>query len=253
ENLPVPSEAERRVLRRIGAPPGVRLACQIPVTAPLEVTPLLPPASSPSAALGDDANRHGRERDLAVLFCDIRGFTAFSEHRLPYDVVFVLNRYFRAMSEQVQANGGYVDKFIGDGLMALFGLEADRATASRQAIAAVRSLAEGLERLNLELSDELDGPLQIGIGVHIGPVIVGELGHGRAASLTAIGDTVNVASRLEVMTKEHQCEAVISQDLADAAGISTDSLVHAELLIRGRSQPLSVVILPQAGDLSASA
>lgn len=253
ERLGDPSEAEARVLQRIEAPPGIRLACQIPVLGGLEITPLLPAiGGGTSASAEDTGNRHGRERDLAVLFCDIRGFTAFSEHRLPYDVIFVLNRYFRAMSEEIQANGGYVDKFVGDGLMALFGLEADKQTACRQAVQAVRAMSDKLDLLNQELADELDEPLRIGIGVHAGQAIVGELGHGRAAALTAIGDTVNVASRLEMMTKEYACEAVISQDVADAAGIVTESLRHADLPIRGRTQPLSVVLLPRGMDLPSA-
>ena len=252
ERVSPPSEAEARVLQRIAAPPGIRLACQIPVMAAMEVTPLLPPVGGSTAAGTDDTgNRHGRERDLAVLFCDIRGFTSFSEHRLPYDVIFVLNRYFRAMSEQIQANGGYVDKFIGDGLMALFGLEVNGKTACRQAVEVVRAMSAQLEVLNRELADELQEPLRIGIGVHYGQAIVGELGHGRAASLTAIGDTVNVASRLEMMTKEYACETAISQDVADAAGITTESLRHAELPIRGRTQPLLAVLLPRGIELPA--
>ena len=249
ERLAAPSEAENRVLQRIGAPPGIRLACQVPVNGPLEITPLLPPAASSGGNAGDSGNRHGRERDLAILFCDIRGFTSFSEHRLPYDVVFVLNRYFRAMSEGIQANGGYVDKFIGDGLMALFGLETGREEACRQGLAAVRAMSEQLEVLNRELAHELDEPLRIGIGLHVGQAIVGELGHGRAASLTAIGDTVNVSSRLEMMTKDYACEAVISEDVAAAAGLSTEGMEHRELPIRGRSQPLPLFLLNQGSDL----
>ncbi len=249
ERLAAPSEAENRVLQRIGAPPGIRLACQVPVNGPLEITPLLPPAASSGGSAGDSGNRHGRERDLAILFCDIRGFTSFSEHRLPYDVVFVLNRYFRAMSEGIQANGGYVDKFIGDGLMALFGLETGREEACRQGLAAVRAMSEQLEVLNRELAHELDEPLRIGIGLHVGQAIVGELGHGRAASLTAIGDTVNVSSRLEMMTKDYACEAVISEDVAAAAGLSTEGMEHRELPIRGRSQPLPLFLLNQGSDL----
>ena len=248
ERLEEPSDAESKVLQRIGAPPGIRLACQIPVNGPLEVTPLLPPAS-PVSSTQDGSNRYGRDRDLAVLFCDIRGFTSLSEHKLPYDVVFILNRYFRAMSEQIQANGGYVDKFIGDGLMALFGLESGKEEACRQGLNAIRAMSAELEVLNRELAHELDEPLRIGIGLHTGIAIVGELGHGRAASLTAIGDTVNVASRLEMMTKEFACEAVISEDVAEAAGLSTEIMEHRELPIRGRTQPLPLFLLNKGSDL----
>lgn len=242
-------DLEQKVLRRIGAPPNVRLACQVPVSTPLEVSPLLPPSSSPSVMAADGGNRHGRERELAVLFSDIRSFTRFSEEKLPFDVVFVLNQYFRAMSTVVQSNGGYVDKYIGDGLMALFGLESDRETAARQAIESARAMSRELTRLNEDLSDELSEPLRIGIGIHLGQVIVGEIGHGTAASLTAIGDTVNVASRLEAMTKEFASELVISDDLARAAGIDAGAMQHADLPIRGRTQPLSAAVFPKGSDL----
>jgi adenylate cyclase len=164
-----------------------------------------------------------------------------------------LNQYFRGMSENIQAHGGYVDKFIGDGLMALFGLETDRETAAIQAIGAVRAMSEALAKLNIDLANELSEPLRIGIGVHLGHVIVGEIGYGRAALLTTIGDTVNVASRLEFMTKEYKSEVVISRDPADAASVLTEGMLSAELLIRGRTQPLSALILHSGTDLPTSA
>jgi len=249
EHLPEPSEAELRVLRRVSALPGVRLACQVHVTRPLEVTPLLPPGSSPSAAGADRAEGHGAERELVVLFSDIRAFTNFSEHRLPYDVVFVLNQYFKAMSEQVEAHGGHVDKFIGDGLMALFGLDCDRDTACRQAVAAVKGMSEQLEILNRDLKNELSESLRIGIGLHVGQVIVGRIGHGSAANLTAIGDTVNVASRLEPLSKQFKAEAVISHDVAVAAGLDMAGHQTAELPLRGRSQPLLAVVVERGSEL----
>lgn len=249
DRLPAPSEAEQRVLQRVSAPPGVRLACQIAVTGPLEVTPLLPAATGLAATTADGANRHGRERELAVLFSDIRSFTRLSEHRLPYDVVFLLNQYFKAMGEQIEAHGGRVDKFIGDGMMALFGLETDRDTACRQALAAVQAMSRELEVLNADLANELEEPLRIGIGVHVGPVIVGQIGHGPAAHLTAIGDTVNVASRLEPLTKEFGAEAVISRAVAEAAGLDPARYRAAELPLRGRERPLAAVVIARGVDL----
>lgn len=249
DRLPAPSESERRVLQRVSAPPGVRLACQIAVTAPLEVTPLLPTVSGPTHATTDSANRHGTERELVVLFSDIRSFTRLAEHRLPYDVVFLLNQYFRAMGEQVEANGGRVDKFVGDGMMALFGLETDRKTASRQAMAAIKAMSRELEVLNVDLASELQEPLRIGIGVHVGPVIVGQIGHGTAAHLTAIGDTVNVASRLEPLSKDFEAEAVVSLDVAEAAGLDPSRYRAAELPLRGRTRPLDALVIERGVDL----
>lgn len=248
DSLPPPSEAERRVLQRVSAPPGVRLACQIAVTAPLEVAPLLP-AVGTTGAEGGGPSRDGTERELVVLFSDIRSFTHLAEHRLPYDVVFLLNQYFRAMSEQVEACGGHVDKFVGDGMMALFGLETDRATACRQALAAISAMSRQLAVLNADLASELPEPLRIGIGVHVGPVIVGRIGYGRAAQLTAIGDTVNVASRLEPLTKSFDAEAVVSLAVAETAGLDPARYSAAELPLRGRSRGLAAVVIHRGADL----
>ena len=144
----------------------------------------------------------GSEREIAILFADIRGFTALAEGRLPYDVVFMLNRYFAAMGRAVEAAGGRVDKFIGDGVMALFGDRAMPRPAAAQALAAARLMSLRLDELNVALRAELAEPLRIGIGIHAGPVIVGEMGYGGATTITAIGDAVNTASRLESLTKE---------------------------------------------------
>ncbi len=129
------------------------------------MTPLLPPF----AAAIDGRRRvdfaQGSEREIAILFADIRGFTALAEGRLPYDVVFVLNRYFAAMGRAVEAAGGRVDKFIGDGVMALFGIESGAQSGCREALAAARLMSERLGELNLSLQAELDQPLRIGIGI----------------------------------------------------------------------------------------
>lgn len=249
DRLPPPSEAEERVLQRVSAPPGVRLACQIVVTGPLEVTPLLPNASPANVFSDDEARRYGVERELVIVFSDIRSFTHLAEHRLPYDVVFLLNQYFKAMVEQVETHGGHVDKFVGDGMMALFGLDTDRGTACRQALAAVQAMARELDVLNIDLASELREPLRIGMGVHVGPVIVGQIGYGPAAHLTAIGDTVNVASRLEPLTKQFQADAVISLDVAEAAGLDPSRYPAAELPLRGRSRPLATLVIEHAADI----
>src|SRR5947207_6118105 len=121
--LPPPSETERRVLERIGARRNVRLACQLRPTVPVEVTPLLPPFAHAADGLRRVDLAEGSEREIAVLFADIRGFTALAEGMLPYDIVFLLNRYFAAMGQAIEQAGGPLDKFIGDGVMALFGIE----------------------------------------------------------------------------------------------------------------------------------
>ena len=182
------------MLARVGAPDNVRLACQLrPPPGRYRITPLLPASAGPVEAYRRQPQAHGGERYVAILFADIRGFTSISEGKLPYDVVFLLNRYFRATGQAVQAAGGRLDKFIGDGVMAIFGLDSAPEVACRQALDAARRMALALDDLNEAMSGDLDQPLRIGIGLHAGPTIVGEMGYERATSLTAIGDTVNIA------------------------------------------------------------
>ena len=249
EHLPPPSAEEAKVLHRVGAPDGVRLACQIRPTHGLEVTPLLPPGVSPKAAWKQPADHQGNEREICVLFADIRSFTSFSETKLPYDVVFVLNRYFRAMGEAIQEAGGQVDKFIGDGVMALFGADAEPEEACRRALAAARDMGRALDELNRSLAHDVPEPMRIGIGIHFGAVIVGVMGYGKAVSFTAIGDVVNTASRLEAETKTYHCQLIVSEALAERAGIDLTRFPHHEIEVRGRSATLGIRAIPLAADL----
>ncbi|MGF1631760.1 MAG: adenylate/guanylate cyclase domain-containing protein [Kiloniellaceae bacterium] len=247
--LPPPGPEERRVLARISAAPNVRLACQTEVAADCEVTPLLPAAAGPALARPRPGYLQGEEREIAILFADLRGFTTLSEDRLPYDVVFVLNRYFTAMGTAVEQAGGRIDKFIGDGVMALFGIDQGVAVGSRNALEAARRMAQSLEELNRSLKSDLREPLRIGIGLHSGAVIVGEMGYGRATSLTAIGDAVNTASRLEAMTKEFGAQLIVSAPLAAHAGIDLGAFPRHQIDVRGRSQMLDIHVLVSALEL----
>lgn len=250
--LPPPDAEEQKVLARIGAPENVRLACQLrPPPGRYRITPLLPATAGPVEAYRRQPQAHGGERYVAILFADIRGFTSISEGKLPYDVVFLLNRYFRATGQAVQAAGGRLDKFIGDGVMAIFGLDRDPEAACREALDAARRMALALDDLNDALSGDLDQPLRIGIGLHSGPAIVGEMGYDRTASLTAIGDTVNTASRLESLTKDLRVELVVSQELLDTAGIDLSAAPMHEVDIRGRQGRLAVRAIVRAGDLTS--
>ncbi len=246
DRLPTPSEAELKVLARIGVAPNVRLACQTRPTADVEVTPLLPPAATPQAARARPGYLQGEEREVAILFADLRGFTALAEDKLPYDVVFILNRYFAAMGMAVEEAGGRLDKFVGDGVMALFGVERGVEQGSRSALDAAWRMAERLMELNAALQSDLAEPLRIGIGIHAGPVIVGEMGYGRATSVTAIGDAVNTASRLEALTKELGMQLVFSEPVAAHAGLDLSAFPRQEIELRGRSGRLAVRLVKSA-------
>ena len=247
ETLPPPSEAELKVLERVGVAPNVRLACQTRPTANVEVTPLLPPQQvSVQDAGAQAAYTQGQERDIVVMFADIRGFTRISEQRLPYDVVFILNRYFADMGVAIEGAGGRIDKFIGDGIMALFAVDSSFPEGARHALRAAKAMAENLNSLNESLKNDLDEPIRIGIGIHGGSAIVGELGYRRTRGLTAVGDIVNTASRLETLTKDYTAQLVVSGDVATAAGMDLSAYPVEEVAIRGREEHLPVHIVMDA-------
>lgn len=252
-SLDPPGESEQRILRRIGATPNVRLACQLRPRGAVEVTPLLPPFAHAVDGRRRVDLAQGSEREIAILFADIRGFTALSERRLPYDVVFILNRYFAAVGRAVESAGGRVDKFLGDGVMALFGIEGGAPVGCRQALASARLISERMGELNASLQGEIEEPLRIGIGIHVGPIIIGEMGYGGATAITAIGDAVNTASRLQELTKDYGVELVVSEEVARRAGLDLWAAPRREVEIRGRREMLAIRTLLNAADLPASA
>jgi len=249
EHLPAPRESEHRVLARVRAAPDVRLACQTRPTRDLTVTPLLAPSIAPGEALGADV-RQGHESEVVVLFADLRGFTRMAEHKLPYDVVFFLNRYFAAVGTAITGAGGITNQFTGDGVMALFGIDDGPAVGSRQALAAAQAMIESMTRLNAELAGELKAPLRIGIGIHAGPGVVGWMGWGESFYLTAVGDTVHVAARLEQATKDYQAELVVSEDVARLARLDLAAFPAHRIAVRNRTEPVAIRVITRVADLA---
>jgi adenylate cyclase len=253
EHLPPPTPTERKVLKRIGAAADVRLACQVRPHHSLVVRTLMPPASTPELALQPSTHLEGQEREVVILFADLRGFTALAESRLPYDVVFVLNRYFEAIGQAVDGNNGHIDKFIGDGVMALFGINDDPARAALDALAAARAIAARLARLNQELEHDLPTPLRVAIGIHSGTVILGEMGYGTARSFTAIGDPVNTTARLEQIAKDNNVELVVSREVEARAGIDLGDHPLQSVPVRGRRAALEVRLITAVNALEEKA
>ncbi len=247
--VPLPDEGELKVLERINAPSGVRLACQLRPIENITVVPLLPANASSRDGRVRTGLAAGAEREIVILFADIRAFTKLSEDKLPFDVVFLLNQYFRAMGQAIDDNGGQVDKFIGDGIMALFGMTTHISAGCRDALAAVAEMSKVLESLNEVLENDLPEPLRIGIGVHVGSVIVGEMGYEATSSITAIGDAVNVASRLETMSKDFEAEVVMSAEVLEIAGIVSDDFRLERISVRGREQSLQAVVFKKGFEL----
>jgi adenylate cyclase len=248
EGLPPPNPVEAAALARIDAPPAVRLACQIRPEHALKVRPLIHRKQAEPAA-GSDAFRWGVERRITVMFTDLRGFTTLAERLYPYDAVFLLNRYFEVMSDAIERHGGEVDKFLGDGIMALFGVAPGRGSGARDAILASRDMLAGLAKLNDEFEATLPETLRMGIGLHSGPVVLGRVGGGKGA-LTALGDTVNIASRLEDLNKELGSTIVMSEEVLDTSRLRLDGGERREVPVRGRAMPLRVVAANSLDGLS---
>jgi adenylate cyclase len=248
--LTPPAPQELAVLQRIGAGPDVRLACQLRPSRDLAVTPLLSAIRSVATERAPRDAHGGRERQVAVLFADVRGFTKIAENKLPYDVVFLLNRYFEAVGSAVAEAGGIANQFTGDGVMALFGVSTNIETACRQALLASSVMIRRVEELSRELKDELPTPLRIGIGIHAGAAVVGEIGYGDTHYLTAVGDTVNTASRLEALTKQYACDLVISALVSERAGLGHIDFPHHDITVRNREAPLKVVIIDEVRRLA---
>lgn len=240
ELLHPPNAAELASLRAVNAAPNTRLACQIRPTSPALVFRVFRPD-------GRRTRNHasqGEERRLAILFLDMRGFTARTTGQLPYDVVFLLNRFFDAIVPPIIDAGGTVDKYLGDGLLALFET-ADEKSSAQAALKAANGIRTALAKFNLTLIGEKQSEVQIGIGLHLGDVVLGEIGAAGNAPRTLIGDTVNAASRLEGQTKELGVDLLVSEALLQSAAISTDGLDLVTLELRGVTEPVRALAVPR--------
>lgn len=266
ENLAPASDREQQVLRRVGAPPNVRLACQIYPTGDITVSTLLPAQMTRGGSQSFDQYLWGVEHEVTIMFCDLRGFTSMSAGRLTYDVVFLLNQFLGRMAETIEDTGGFVDKFMGDGIMAIFGKDGSANDGARHAIAAARAMGGVLDSLNQSLREALPAPMSMGIGLHTGPAILGrigavEQGESGAAPLTALGETVNLASRLEAKAKELGVQIVLSGAVAKRAGLEESDDFRSQLTdVRGFAEPVRIFALrramglpvPEAGGESAA-
>nr|WP_245310011.1 adenylate/guanylate cyclase domain-containing protein [Bradyrhizobium jicamae] len=250
--LPEPSQREAFVLGRVGtSDPSIRLACQLRPPADLSFFQLFLPHAISADGHDSHPTRIGQERYLVSLFVDMRGSTQLAEKRLPFDTVFIVNRFLGAVSQAVLESGGMPNQFVGDGMLALFGLATSRQNACRQALKAAAMIAANVDALNKFLEHDLREPIRFGIGINGGEVIVGDIGYRDHMVFTALGDPVNVAARLQDMTKSLACEAVMSDEVRATAGLAADALPQHDVEIRGRNEPMIVRTVMDARSLSA--
>jgi adenylate cyclase len=176
-------------------------------------------------------------RRVAVMFVDFRSFTAGARDRSPQEVVDRLDGAFAVLVDILDRHGGIVNKFLGDGFLALFGAPLEAHDAAHQAVAAAREMLEANERANKAAS----WPLRIGIGIHFGEVVAGNIGSPRRKEYTVIGDTVNFAARLEALNKDFNSQFLISQAVYDALGEACgDAVSLGEVQVRGYDRPMTV-------------
>ncbi|MCB1177408.1 MAG: 2Fe-2S iron-sulfur cluster binding domain-containing protein [Leptospiraceae bacterium] len=217
QNISKINEKEAALKEIKGFEENIRLACQTKVLGDISLRRLVIDSEDLEGAVEENAETTGREEKLAILFSDIRGYTSFSEKALPYDTIHILNRYFKIMGEKILQFNGYIDKYIGDGLMAIFGL--DKTNCKNPAVEAVLcglEMLKAMEDINSYLQKNFEVSFDIGIGIHYGSAIVGKIGHPGKMQFTAIGDTVNTASRIESANKLAGTRLLISEELKNS-------------------------------------
>jgi adenylate cyclase len=251
EHLLPPTPAERRTLDRIGGPRDVRLACQVRPQADISIEPLVRASTNAAREVMrfGAAIEGGTEMEIAALFVDLRESTRLAAGRLPYDALFLFDRYIQVVTTAVRRNDGHVTSIAGDGVMSMFGVKGSGESAARDAFSAAAQLWQGVETLNHELADELQVPLRIGIGLHVGTAVVGMISDDGVGSLQFLGDTGNLAAKLEAETKRHHCILIASAQAA--AQIAPDQMGFAPsaVAVPGKEDDVHVVMFRTRGEL----
>ena len=251
--VPSPSPAEAAVLATLKVGSSVRLACQLRPERDLAFAIVLPPNAPVSRAYPHNRTHAADERFIVAMFVDMRGSTRLAERRLPYDTVFIINRFHEAVGNAIVAAGGMTNQLLGDGVLALFGLRAEPREAARQAMHAAIGIAFNIAALNRFLEQDLGEPIRFGIGIDAGTAIVGDIGYQDHTVFTAVGDPVNTAARLQDQSKALACVVVISDAVFRAAGLADDSLPQREVLVAGREAAIRVRLATTTAELSAAA
>jgi class 3 adenylate cyclase len=202
-----------------------------------------------TAILNERVPLGGERREVSILFQDIRGFTSLSEKLDPADLLQVLNLFFTEMVAAVEAEGGVVKQFTGDGVMALFGAPVAHPDDPERAVRAALRMVSQLHGLNARLSTRQVPPLRIGVGIHTGEVVAGRIGPDERVEYGVVGDAVNLASRIEGLTKEMQATVLVSQVTADRLGPQFRRGRAALLPVKGKAWPVEVVEIITDGGL----
>ena len=216
ENLEPRNEKERALSETLKLPDDIRLACQTRITGDIAVRRAVVDdldIEIISEHFGSDSGASlGRDLDAAILFTDVVNYTEFASALPAYDVVHVLNRYYRVMNDIIEGNAGVISDVAGDGILALFGVLEERENPVLDAVASVRAMNESLVSFNEYLERMYGLAFGIRAGIHFGGVIVGDFDTGRMRKVAAIGDVVNLASRIETANKELGTRLLLSAE-----------------------------------------
>ena len=242
ENCSEKTEYENKLSERLNLPDTIRLACQTKVCGKVKYRRLLldkRDLSLNSQLTAKKSGSVGTVRNLTIMFCDIKGFTPFSESLSAYDVIFILNRYFSIMREIVLKNGGEINNYIGDAIMAIFGLKESRQQILRSVNTGLQML-EAMDEFKKYLKEAYDRIFDMRIGIHFGEVIVGSVGYGDDKKLTVIGDVVNIASRIESTNKDAGTRLLISENAFNEIKESVNVDNYLRLKLRGSSNLITL-------------
>lgn len=249
-----PRNSKELITSRLkGFPDEIRLACQTKITGPVTIERLVKDDRNIRKAMFESVDYLGRQTNIAVLFCDIRNFTSFVESNMPFDVVHILNRYFLAMGNAVHHHNGKIDKYIGDEIMALFGLnETDPVTICTQAVFSALQMLYNLKLLNKYYKKNFNVEFEIGIGIEYGDVLVGEMGHPDAIQFSAIGDVVNIAKRIESATKQSEDSIMISESVYKHVKDIIKKNKTIEIELKGKNCKNTLIEIPYQVPLNMS-
>jgi len=253
ESLGPQGAAERAALAPFNPPSNVRLACQIRPTAPLLVTRLVQPGAEPvTAAASDSAYDAGVRRPLCLLYVHLRELDAIARDRLPYDLVFLMNEFFGAVGQAVEGHSGRIDRFLGDGVLAVFGEQRGLEQACRDAIDAARALDLALDRVNEKVSAEIGRPIQASMGMHAGELVLGRVAFGQGARLAVIGVGADLPARLAASAEQKGWQLALSMGAARGAGLSDADADHrAVLAVTGEAAAIELVGFARSRDIAA--
>ena len=249
--LPAPSAAEQAVLERVHAAHGVRLACQLRPTRDITLAPMFSPYATTVDAYRTGAVSSGVERYVVIMFVDMRGSSRLAERRLPFDTVFIINQFLNAVSSAVLSAAASPTKcWATASWRCSVWASSPTSPAGRRSPPAPQSPPHEVVSLNSALAHALVEPIRFGIGIHAGVTIAGAIGYERHAQFTVIGDPVNVAARLEALTKTLGCEVLMSEEVYERAGFGRDDLPAHDVEARGREASVKARSVARAADLA---